>query len=223
MSKPIKELIRKELTKRLEGVTSMAVVGFTGIDAITNRTIRGKLRAKSIRLMVVKNSVARQAFKSLGLEGAEKMLDGPCALAYGADGAVTIVRELLALTKDTPKLTVKAALLDGDIFGADRIAELSKWPTRVEAVGRAIGSALSPGRVLAGCLIGPGGKIASILKSIQDKKKDQEAAAAAAAPAAPAAAAEAAPAAAPAAAEAPATPEAPVAPEVPPAPEAPKA
>jgi ribosomal protein L10 len=216
MSKPIKELIRKELTKRLEGVTSMAVVGFTGIDAITNRTIRGKLRAKSIRLMVVKNSVARQAFKSLGLEGAEKMLDGPCALAYGADGAVTIVRELLALTKDTPKLTVKAALLDGDIFGADRIAELSKWPTRVEAVGRAIGSALSPGRVLAGCLIGPGGKIASILKTIQDKKKEEEAAAAAAAAAvAPPAPAAEAPAAAPAAVAAPAAAAAPAAEAVP--------
>ena len=97
MSKPIKQLIQKELTKRLEGVTSLAVVGFTGIGAIATRNIRGKLRAKDIRLMVVKNAIARQAFKGMGLAGAETMLDGPCALAYGADGAVTIVRELLAL------------------------------------------------------------------------------------------------------------------------------
>ena len=213
MSKPIKQLIQKELTKRLEGVTSLAVVGFTGIGAIATRNIRGKLRAKDIRLMVVKNAIARQAFKGMGLAGAETMLDGPCALAYGADGAVTIVRELLALLKEAPKLTVKAALLDGEVYGADQIQRLSKFPTRVEAIGKLSSSAMAPGRVLAACLIGPGAKLASILKSIEDKKKEEAAAApapAAEAPAAPAAEAPAAPAAeAPAASEAPAAPEAP--------------
>lgn len=208
MSKPVKELIQKELSKRLEGVTSMAVVGFTGIDAITTRILRGKLREKSIRLMVVKNSTARQAFKGLGLAGAEQMLDGPCALAYGADGAVTIVRELLALVKEAPKLTVKAALLDGEIYGPDQIQRLSKFPTRVEAIGKLVSGALAPGRILAACLIGPGAKLGSILKTIEDKKKEEAAAAPAEAPAAPAA--EAAPAeAAPAAPETPAAPEAP--------------
>ena len=151
MSKPVKELVKKELVKRLGGVSSLAVVGFTGIDAVTTRIIRGKLREKDIRLSVVKNAVARQAFKSLGLDGAETMLDGPCALAYGGDSVVTIVRELLEIgKKEAPKLTVKAALLDGDIFGPERIDELSKYPTRPEAIGRVISSVLSPGSVLAG-------------------------------------------------------------------------
>lgn len=222
MSKPVKEMIQKELNTRLKGVTSLAVVGFTGIDAVTTRVIRGRLREKSIRLAVVKNSIARQAFKTMGLEKAADMLDGPCALAYGADSVVTIVRELLSLTKEAPKLTVKAALLDGDIFGAERIEELSKYPNRAEAVGRVVSSVLSPGSALAACLIGPSGAIASILKSIEDKKKDEAAAAAAAAPAAEAApeapAGEAAPA-APAAEAAPAAPAA----EAPKADEPPKA
>jgi large subunit ribosomal protein L10 len=150
MSKPVKELVRKELVKRLDGVSSVAVVGFTGIDAITTRTIRGRLRTKSIRMTVVKNAIARQAFKSLGLEVATEMLDGPCALAYGGDSVVSIVRELLLLSKDTPKLTVKAALLDGEIFGTERIEELSKYPTRTEAIGKIVASLLGPGKILAG-------------------------------------------------------------------------
>jgi len=230
MSKPVKELIKKELSKRLTNVTSLAVVGFTGLDAVTTRNIRGKLRSKQISMTVVKNSIAKTAFKSLGLTGAEEMLDGPCALAYGSDSVVSVVRALLELSKDSPKLTVKAALLDGEVFGTERIAELSKYPTRPEAIGRAVSSVLSPGGVLAGCLIGPSGKIASILKSIEDKKKDEAAAQAAAAPAtaaevAPtAAAAPAAP--APAAEVAPAAPVAPAtpaAPDTPATPETPKA
>ncbi len=196
MSKPIKELVKKELVKRLDGVSSLAVVGFTGIDAVTTGIIRNKLREKNIRLAVVKNAIARQAFKSLGLEGAETMLDGPCALAYGGDSVVTVVRELLEIgKKEAPKLTVKAALLDGDIFGTDRIEALSKYPTRTEAIGRVASAILSPGSVLAGCLIGPSSKLAGILKAIEEKKKSEPAAAEAPseAPAAPVAEAPSAP------------------------------
>ena len=67
MSKPIKELVQKELIKRFENLTSMAVVGFTGIDANTTREIRGRLREKTIRMTVVKNSIARQALDAVGL------------------------------------------------------------------------------------------------------------------------------------------------------------
>lgn len=189
MSKPIKELLRKELIKRLEGVTSMAVVSFMGVDAVTNHLIRGRLRGKGIAVSVVKNSLAKQAFKELGVENASEMLDGPCAVAYGSDSVVTIVRELLDIKKDdAPALTVKAALLDGQIFGADRIEELSKYPTREEAIAKVLQSILSPGRKLAACLVGPGSRIAGILKTIEEKgEKDGDSASAEPAAEAPAA------------------------------------
>lgn len=217
MSKPVKELIRNELVKRFEGVTSLAVVGFTGLDAIATHSLRGRLHDKQIRLTVVKNSVARQAFKQLGLDAAGGLLDGPCAVAYGADSVVTIVRTLMDVAKETAKgaasLTIKAALLDGQPFAADQIEALSKYPNRDEAIARVVSVVLSGGSKLAACLIGPGGAVASILKTVEEKAKEAAAAApapeaapeapAAAAPEAAAPAAEA-PAAAPAAAAAPA-------------------
>jgi len=174
MSKPVKALMRKELIGRLEGVTSLAVVGFTGVDAIATNEIRGRLREKDIRMTVVKNSLARQAFKEVGLGSAVELLDGPCALAYGSDSVVTIVRELLAVHKETPNLTVKAALMEGELFGSDQIDALSKYPTREEAIARLVGCVLSAGANLAGCLVGPGGKLASILKTIEEAQDDGE-------------------------------------------------
>lgn len=172
MSKPVKQLLRKELVKRLEGVRSLAVVGFTGIDAVRTRQIRGRLRGKQVRLMVVKNSIARQAFSDMGLDP-EGLFDGPCALAYGAEGeqvdVVSIVRELLEIGRETPELTVKAALLSGEVFGGDRVEELRKYPTRDEAMSRLSCCVLSAGANLAGCLTGPAGKLAGILKSIEEK------------------------------------------------------
>ena len=93
MSKPVKELVRKELINRFDGVSSLAVVGFSGISAVNTRKIRGQLREKEISMTVVKNSIARQAFKEVGLDSAVGLLDGPCAIAYGADSVVSVVRE----------------------------------------------------------------------------------------------------------------------------------
>ncbi|MFA6134351.1 MAG: 50S ribosomal protein L10 [Phycisphaerae bacterium] len=198
MSKPVKELIQKELTKRLEGVDSLAVVGFTGLDAITTNIVRKRLMQKNIRMTVVKNSIARQAFKSIGIEAAADLLEGPCALAYGADSVVTVVRELLAAGKDAANLTVKAAYMEGTRFSQEQIDALSKYPNRDEAIALVVAAAVAPARKLAACLVGPGGKIASILKTLEEKAQaaapaeaPAEAAAAAEAPAAEAAAPEA--------------------------------
>lgn len=177
MSKQVKELIRKELARRFEGVTSLAVVGLTGVSAVMNHGIRGRLRRKNIRIMVVKNSLARQAFRDMGLPAAADLLDGPCALAYGVDPnkveVVTIVRELLDIGKEVPSLTVKAALLEGEKFGLDQIDRLSKFPTHQEALSQLVSCALSAGRKLAACVVAPGGKIASLLKAIEEKQNSK--------------------------------------------------
>ena len=172
MSKPVKTLVRKELIKRFDGITSLAVVGFTGLDAVTNNAIRGRLLEKGMRLTVVKNILARQAFSEMGLDEAGQMLDGPCAVAYGGDSVVDLVRELLDIGKGAPTLTVKAALLDGEVFGSDRIQELSTFPTRDEAIANVVTCALTPARKLAGCLVAPGSAIAGILKTLEDAGSD---------------------------------------------------
>ncbi|HUT59529.1 MAG TPA: 50S ribosomal protein L10 [Phycisphaerae bacterium] len=172
MSKPVKEMMRRELVRRFDGVRSLAVVEFTGLDAVTTHEVRGRLLEKDIRITVVKNSVARRAFRELGLAPAAELLDGPCAVAYGTSAdveVVSMVRTLLAIGKDAPQLTVKAALLEGEVFGPDRIEELSTYPTRDEAMSGLAAMVLSPGRNVVGCLLGPAGVLASMLKTIKDK------------------------------------------------------
>ncbi|MDY6912984.1 MAG: 50S ribosomal protein L10 [Planctomycetota bacterium] len=176
MSKQVKELVRKELARRFEGVTSLAVVGLTGVSAVMNNNIRGRLLEKNIRITVVKNSLARQTFNDMGLPAAADLLDGPCALAYGVGPdqveVVTIVRELLDIGKDVPTLTVKAALLEGEKFGPEQIDRLSKFPTHQESLSQLVSCALSAGSKLAACIITPGGKIASLLKAIEEKQSE---------------------------------------------------
>jgi large subunit ribosomal protein L10 len=171
MSKPVKELLRKELAARLDGVGSLAVVGFSGVDAVTTHQIRKRLRAKHITIRVVKNSVARQTFQSLKLERVADLLDGPCAIAFAPDGVVGVVRELLAIGREAPNLTVKAAYMEGDVFPAERILELSRYLTREEAIALVVSAAIAPAKKLAGCLMAPGRRLAGLVKAVEDKAK----------------------------------------------------
>jgi len=172
MSKPVKELLRKELAKRFEGLTSLAVVSLVGVDANQTNTIRGRLRGKDIRLTVVKNVMARQAFRTMGMDDAAKLIEGPSAVAFGADNIVTVVRELLELRGIAPALTVKGAMMEGESFPSERIEELSRYPTREEAMAKVLSCALAPASKLVSAAIQPGAALAGVLKTIKEKHQD---------------------------------------------------
>lgn len=170
MSKPVKQMIRKDLARKFTNVNSVAVVGFSGLNSEQTYEMRGRLAGKDIQFKVVKNSMAKQAFQDVGLDAACDLLDGPCAVAWGADSIVSVVRELLDIHKTAPAVTVKAAVLDGEIFANERDVErLSKFPTRDEAIGQVVQAVLSAGANVAGCIVGPAGQIAGILKAIEEK------------------------------------------------------
>lgn len=69
-----------------------------------------------------------------------------------------------------PALEIKGAVLDGQVFeGAKGVKELSKYPTREEALGQTVTLILGPARKLAAQIKGPGSNIAGIIKAIETK------------------------------------------------------
>jgi len=176
MSKPVKALLRKELAGRLRGVESLVVFSLSGVSGTANNELRNSLRAKDVQVTVVKNSIAKQALEDVGLSMVSVLLDGPSALAIGGEGAVSTVRDLLEARKDLPTLTVRGAVMEGEVFGPDRVEELSNYPTREEALGNIVMLAGSPGARLGGALRGPGGRISGAVKTIEERGEGGEAA-----------------------------------------------
>ncbi len=116
MSKPIKEMILAEYLQRFKGVENALLIDIRGIDANDNNTLRLDLGKKDIRITVVKNTLARKAFAGTSLELFCSVLDGPSALAWGAESVVDVARELTDWAKKIAELDLKAAILDGQLF-----------------------------------------------------------------------------------------------------------
>lgn len=170
MSKPIKEFITNELKTRLDGIEALAVFNPRGISAIQTNLFRRKLSEKGLRMMVVKNTLARRAVLNTKLEGFDKLLQGPSAVVYGKASIAAIARTLIDAKKENDKIELRGAFFDGSIYEGDAgVEQASKLPTREEAIANLIGALQGPGRKLAAVVKGPGGRLGGILKAIEEK------------------------------------------------------
>lgn len=172
MSKQVKELISKEFNGRMEGVADCVIVNVIGMEANQTMELRRALREKNISLMVVKNALARKATEGTSLHNAFVGLEGPAAVAYGAEDFVSLVKEVVELQKrekEFPNFEARGGVMDGEALDAAKLKEISKWPNRQEQLSLLVGQILGPGSNLSAQLKGPGAKLAS-----QIKKKSEE-------------------------------------------------
>src|SRR3954465_10276054 len=181
MSKKVKSLITKELGERFKGIDAVAVISPRGINANKNNQIRRKLREKGLRMTVVRNALVKRAVgEDSKLKGFDKLLDGPSAVIYGEASISTIARLILAEKKTDDKLELRGIFFDGEAYIGDKgVEQVSKLPTREEAIGQVVALILAPGAKLAGTLKGQAGKIAALVKAIEEKAEKAGGAAAA--------------------------------------------
>lgn len=176
MSKPVKSLIINDYAQKFDGVTDAMVISIRGVNAINTTKLRGKLAKKNIRVTVVRNALVRKTLSNTGLAPLEAFLKGSSALAYGGQSVVEVAREIVALLKEIPSIELKGAVLDGQVFeGKAGVEELSKYPTREEAVGRVVTLLLGPARNLAAQIAGPAATVAGLVKAIEGKLEKGEA------------------------------------------------
>jgi large subunit ribosomal protein L10 len=175
MSKPVKEMIMDDYKQRFEALEGALVVDIRGIEANENNALRLGLARKDIRVTVIKNSLARKAFVGTGLEVICPALEGPSALAYGAESVVDVARELVAWARKIEKLDLKGAVLDGQYFeGAEGVKRLSEFPTREEAQAKVVQLVLSPAGNVLGAATSAGANLLGIVKEIQERLEQGE-------------------------------------------------
>jgi ribosomal protein L10 len=175
MSKYVKDLLTKELSSRLDGVEDCVLANVIGLDANSAVALRKRLRDKEIRLLVVKNSLAKRATEGTALAPAFEGLNGTAAVLWGAEDFVSLVKEVAELDKDSQfeQFKARGGCMDGEQLTADRVIEISKWPSRSEQLSLLVGQILGPGGQLAAQLKGPGASLASQIKQVAEKQEEE--------------------------------------------------
>jgi len=175
MSKTVKQMIMRDYQSRLAGTNDATLISIRGVSATDTTKVRGELRKKGISITVIRNNLARKTFEGTGLEPLAPLLKGSSALAYGGTSVVEVARELVRLIETFPNIELKGAVLDGTLYeGKDGVTELSKFPTKDEAIGQVVTLIVSPAKKLMAQVQGPGATIAGIIKAIEEKLEKGE-------------------------------------------------
>jgi len=180
MSKSMKSMIAREYKSRIAGTADQypdsMLISIRGLKGIDTTKLRHTLAKKQIKITVVRNSLAKKTFGGTSLAAFEDLLTGANAVAHGGASVVEVAREIVQMAAKMPKLELKGAVLDGKLYkGKAGVEELSKFPTKDEAIANIVTLVVSPARKLVAQLKGPGAGVAGVIKAIETKLEKGEA------------------------------------------------
>jgi large subunit ribosomal protein L10 len=173
MSKYVKELMMDQLRTDLNDSRSLLVLDLKGLDANTEHQFRRDLRKKSIRLRVLKNSLARRVFIDLGMDGLSRYLDGPSAIAWGGEGIAELAKEISTQVKNLKKPVIKGGAVDGMVVGPEQVEDITKLPSREVLIGQVIGLLIGPAREVLSLLASPTSTLVGQLEAFVEKRQGE--------------------------------------------------
>jgi large subunit ribosomal protein L10 len=139
------------------------------VEVVTR--LRSELRKNGAHYIVVKNTLAKEACKRVGIEPLNPYFKGPTAVAVAPNDSTAPAKILRNFRKEFKDLfEVKAAYVDGSLFtgaDADRLADL---PSREALMSQLLGVMKAPVGNLAGALNGILSKFVGTLEAVKDKK-----------------------------------------------------
>ena len=122
------------LTEKLQASVAGVLVDYKGISVLNDTKLRKELREAGVEYTVIKNSMLSRAFKNVGFEALESVLEGTTAIAVSTDAVAGA--KILQKYADDPKTTfsIKGGFVEGNVIDAAGVASLAKLPSREELV-----------------------------------------------------------------------------------------
>ena len=132
MEKAVKEENISALKLNLAKAQSLVLADFRGISVKADTTLRREFRLSGCKYQVVKNTLLGIAVKGTPMEGIEKLLAGPTAIAYSFEDPAVPAKIAAKVAKGEEKFVIKGGYVDGKALDRKGVEALSVLPGRDE-------------------------------------------------------------------------------------------
>lgn len=155
-----KEASIVDLREQFRKAKIAVLVDNKGLSVAQMTKLRKDLREAGVTFKVAKNTLIRIAAKAEGVNGLDPYLNGPTVVAFSTDLVAPAKKLTEFLTKEkNAKLELKAAYLEGEVFGADKIKSIAELPPREVLIAQVIAGVQAP-------LVGVVGAVNGILSGV---------------------------------------------------------
>jgi len=132
MERAVKEENIGALKADLAKATSLVLADFRGIPVKADTSLRREFRANGCRYQVVKNTLLGIAVKGTAMEGIEKLLAGPTAIAYSFEDPAAPAKVAAKVAKAEEKFVIKGGYVEGKALDLKGVVALSQLPGKDE-------------------------------------------------------------------------------------------
>ena len=172
MNREEKQEVVLALQEKMQEYGNFYIADTSGLSVEKVNNIRRKCFESGIEMKVAKNSLIKIAIDSLEGDSSEiyPALKGQSALLFSkvGNGPAKLIKSLRKGKVEKPAL--KAAYIDSAIFvGDNHLDSLVSLKSREELIGEIIGLLQSPAKNVISALQSSGGKIAGIVKTLQER------------------------------------------------------
>ena len=152
MRKAQKGQVIAELEEVLAAQPHIIVTGYRGLtvkDMTQLRRALGKLGAET---KVVKKTLFKRALGDDARAGLADHMEGPVAVTFVPNDAVSVLKEMSAFAKTHNQLEFRGGWVESQLFNATQMVELAALPSRIELIGPLAGGLSAPLSQLVGTL-----------------------------------------------------------------------
>ena len=165
-----------ELVELLKEADTAIVSDHRGLSVADLLKVRRELHQKDIRYRIIKNRLAKIAAEQAGRPELIPLLEGPSALAIGAEDESSLAKGLLDATK-AYKVEIRGAAMNGETIDAAAVAALAALPGREALLAQLAAGMASPLSTMASLLAAPLRDLGYGLAQLREQREGAESAA----------------------------------------------
>ena len=140
----LKQPVVQAIAEDVKDAVSVVLVDYRGLTVAEDTEMRKQLREAGVVYKVCKNTMMKRAFEGTDFAQLDEYLEGPNAIAISKEDATAPARIICDFAKKAEALEVKAGVVEGTVYDAAGIQELSKIPSREVLLSKLLGSLQSP-------------------------------------------------------------------------------
>ena len=165
-----KRAVLDEITANLKNANAVYIANYSGMSVDEANQLRGAFRKGNVTYKVYKNKLMKLAMEEVGgYDDILPVLTQQNGFAFVEEELSAPAKVLKDFIKDNNKPEFRAALIDGEYFGEDKLDTLAAMKSKNEIIGDVLGLLMAPITNVVSALNAQGSNIVGAVKTIAEK------------------------------------------------------